>query len=540
MNRSTIKVLFLILLFSRSLYADGRLLYLDGLKIFTADELVLAAGIGKPGKNIITSDVVKAIDDFYKKNHYSLVKIHILKDTKEELSLFVDEGKLGKIVVHEKNNYYALKIKQAIVIPRRIYNTEVVNNNIEELKEKFGFSEIRVELERIPSYDENLFQIDRELNSVEMLDQKIQIFSKYPAEYELHFYISSKDIEKSFSLEKDGYGFNIDYDYPSVFIPEFSIYRYGIISKKDYLETELSAGFDPGLKGYLKIPPRNTFEFPPERDFFKVDSEYRLIQTEGSIFSPVVRGRLYRSYSGRSDLGLNRYEYIKIRETLAPGITPLDNLHLYAGIGCEHVDILDVSVDTEADEHADIPEGWNNYPFTELRLNFDPIPFRIGGRKERNFTLIYTHYFNGKEFSEFELTGARDYEFSNLSILSLKMRGGIINKDAPFHHQVQVNSQFFKGFSGLSYYSDKLIAFSTEYRFSIYQDYIYTGVFCDWTCFDPVGFVLSGTKNGLVAGPTARFLVYDQFEFTIYYGWDVLFPDGSSQSNLKLKLTRRF
>ncbi|HQO40887.1 MAG TPA: hypothetical protein PK986_10495, partial [Spirochaetota bacterium] len=149
-------------------------------------------------------------------------------------------------------------------------------------------------------------------------------------------------------------------------------------------------------------------------------------------------------------------------------------------------------------------------------------------------------YFNGVEFNEIDIHGARDFEFSNLSIFSAGFLAAFNNSSAPFNHHVPVNSRFFRGFTGLSYHADSLAGFSSEYRFSVYRDYIYTGFFADWVLFRPEGLVLSGIKGGVVAGPTVRFLVYDQFEFTIYAGWDRLFPEGTGQRNLKFRFARRW
>jgi len=544
MNRRTGTICFLAVIVlttsSIKISAAARHLQLEGMRIFTAAEVLRGSGLGPDKLPLRTDRIITAIKNFYVKNHYDLVRIHVIEDQKDKLLLYIDEGLLARVVVHEKNSYYALKIKQTIRIPGRVYNSEMVEDSIETMRYRFGFVNVRAELEKAGDYSDNLFQIDRELNSLEFSDQKIRLFARYPAEYELHFYFDQEEIERGFGSGREGWGLDIDYNFPSVFIPVFSIYSRGLLMKKDYMETDFSAGFDPGLKGWLQIRPENTIKIPPDISFYRIETEYRFMPIENSIFTPVILGRLYGSNSGRIDLGLEKYEYLTIRGTLAPGISPLADLNIYAGLGCENVNISQVKIDPDSATHADVEKGWENYPFCEARISFDPIPFRLGYRVEKNYSLTFTSYLDGTEFSRTDLKGAHDFEFKNLSIFSLRVSGVWQSSNTPFSMHEPVSGRYFKGFSGRSYYSNRLMAISTEYRFSIYQDYIYTGIFFDWTYFDPEGYKISGKKSGIAGGPTARVLIYDQFEFTLYFGWDRLIPDGESGRNLKMKLTKRF
>ena len=525
-------------LFSADLFAAARPLHIEGLKIVAAAELYRSISASGERTSPDTKRTVTAIENFYRGKGYRLVKVHVISDTSNELSLFVDEGRIAKIVVHEPNNYYALKYKQTIEIPGRIYNTVVIQKNIDELTRKYGFAAVTTGLEKIRDYDENVLQIDRELNSIVLFDQKVQIFSKYPAEYELHFYFDYGEGNDGPGLRREGWGFDIDYNYPSLLIPEISLYNRDLFYTGDYLETDFSAGFDAGLGGVLSLHPHNTLKTPPERIFSMVESEYRFAPVRETIFTPVIRGRLYHSASGRPDLGYISYKYISVRGTLAPGITPLDNLNIYAGLGCESSRSYSIEDDPLVSGQAEIGREWKNYPFTEVRVVYDPLPFRPGVRKEKNATLTFTHYFDGVEFSELAMKAARDFEFSNMSILAFRVWSVFNNSSAPFYHHAPVNSRYFKGFSGLSYHANRLVEFSSEYRFSVYQDYVYTGLFFDWALFRPEGILISGVKGGVVAGPTVRFLVYDQFEFTIYAGWDRLLPDGLTRRNIMFRFAR--
>lgn len=297
------KTIFIILLLCtlqihavNSATTPGRELIIDGLRIFSQEELKrilrLDENLKAPESGKKTADSIAA---FYRRNGYSLVKVHIVEDSHERLALYVNEGRLGKIIVHGLNNYYSLKVKQLIDFPGRIYNTEIEEQNIGRIKRKYTFQSVRTELQRIADYSDSLFQIDRELKKIAFLNNNLKIFDNFPPEYDLHFYPEKGEKTKGLSINRDGISFNIDYDYPSEIIPEISYYRDNLIYGKDYFEADVSSGFDPGLKGLVSIPPKNTLVFPPERSFSQVTGEYKFNPYKNDFFGPTIKGKLYQS-----------------------------------------------------------------------------------------------------------------------------------------------------------------------------------------------------------------------------------------------------
>jgi len=532
-----------IILFSSVLYpaAESKRLTLKGLKIFSEKELYAHLELNRfeEGK-ISLAEVIDSIEKFYKAENYTLVKIFStdVKGTGEYV-LFIDEGRLGKIIVHNLNNYYSLIFKNQVKIPKRIYNSETVRQNLDVLKKKFKDYDIHFEIRQPPDYDSNLIQLNRDLQRLRIGDIiGIKFFDNYIPPNDLHFFLKKKN--KSSSDDREGLSFDIDYKFPSVFIPQIYYYTEKLFFSKDYLETEFSIGFDPGFKGLFNLPPENTMQFPPERRFIELTEEYKVSPMQNDFIGPLLRGRLYHSNTTRKDLGIKDYKYLNLRGTLAPEITLLKHLNLYAGIGIEKIILYDTTTDYEADEYLVISDNTYTNAFTELRIKFDPIPLRLGNRIDKYIVLTYTDYFSGNDSNRLEVKGAYDAMFENLSILSFRFRTILMYNNSPFYKSEDINSSYFKGFSGESYYTDKALALSLEYRFSINQDYLYAGGFVDWIVFEPEGFFLSGTKKGVVYGPTARILIYDQFEFTVYFGWDVLYPDKITGTSLKMKLTKKW
>ncbi len=540
--RKLILIIYLLLaLFSSSavLNADEkREFIIEGLRIFNRDELIKILNLDekqKPGK-----EVAADISQFYKKNGYSLVKVYVVEDFRDRLALYVNEGRLDKIIVHGLNNYYSLKFKQNINFPGRIYNTEITEQNISRIKKKYGIAEIRTELKQVADYSDSLFQIDRDLKKIHIFGNNLKLFSDYPPEYDLHFYPEKGEKMNGLSIRREGFSFNIDYSYPSEIIPEISWYKNNIFYGKDYLELNFSSGFDPGLKGFISISPSNTLNIPPERSFSQLLGEYKFNPYKNDFFGPLIRSKLYQSRSSRSDFGLNTYEYFQSRFTLAPEFTLLNYFNIYAGFGYERTNFYEIDKDETAEYPMEIEDGVADYPFFESRIKIDPIPIRLGNRIDKYLLFTLTEYFGEKSSRELQLTGAYDFEFSDLSIYSLKFKANINLYDTPFYHNAAVNSQFFKGFSGNSYFTNRGLSISNEYRISIYQDYIYAGAFVDVTTFDPEGYILSGTKYGIAAGPTGRFLFYDQFELIVYYSIDRLIPEGNIGTNFQIKFRKKW
>jgi hypothetical protein len=536
-------ILFVILISSPLSSKNSKKLTIKGLKIYSEEEIYSELQLKRfeEGKKPL-AEVISSIEKFYKKNNFPLIKVYSTDvRTSNEYVLFVDEGRLGKIVVHNLNNYYSLKFRQQIDIPKRIYNTETLNKNLNKLKKKFPQSKIAVELRQPPDYESNIIQLDREIERLklgEIFD--IELFDRYIPLHDLHFIVTDSKGTGTLNGKTEGIGYNISYRFPSVLIPEISFYKENNFAAKDYFESSLSAGINPGLRGFFTYPPSNTLLFPPEITFIELTGEYKISPMQNKFIGPLLRGRVYHSNTARSDLGITEYKYLNVRATLAPEITLLKNLNVYAGIGTDQIAVYDSEIDYEMENHFNESDDIYHNTFAEARLKFDPIPVRIGNRIDKYVIITYTSYLAGKNANQLEVLAAYDTEFENLSILSFRSKTFILYGDSRFYQQAGVNNTYFKGFPGDSYYSGKKTSLSGEYRFSIYQDYIYAGGYIEAVAFEPEGYVLSGSKQGINFGPTARFLLYDQFELIGYFGFHRLLPDNITGTNFQIKLTKKW
>ena len=542
-NKIFLLTLSLIFVSSAVYPQNVKKLTIKGLRFYTEKEIYSKLQLSRfeEGKKPL-AEVVIAIEKFYKKNNFPLIKVYPTDvRTSNEYVLFVDEGRLGKIIVHNLNNYYSLKFKQQIDIPERIYNSETLKKNLQNLKKKFPLSEITFELRKPPDYESNIIQLDREIEKLKLGEIfEVEFFDRYIPLHDLHFTVTNSKGNGSLNGKTEGIGYNISYRFPSVLVPEISYYNEKNFAARDYLESSLSTGIDPGLGGLFGYPPSNTLLFPPKISFVELTGEYKISPMQNEFIGPLLRGKIYHSDSARSDLGITAYKYLNVRATLAPEITLLKSLNVYAGIGTDQIVIYDSEVDHEMANHLNESDDISHNTFAEARLKFDPIPIRVGNRIDKYAIVTYTSYLAGKNSNQLEVLAAYDTEFANLSIFSLRSKALIISEDSQFYQHEGVNSRYFKGFPGDSYFTGKEISVSGEYRFSIYQDFVYAGGYIEFVAFKPEGYILSGSKRGVNFGPTGRLLLYDQFELIGYFGFHRLLPDNKTGTNFQVKLSKKW
>jgi len=534
--------ILLFFIFPHILYSKSPVINLRGLRVFNEAEIRRILNLDL--KNINISNVrrvIYKIKSFYLKNGYPLVEVYNLAGRDENVSLFIDEGRVGKIVVSGLSTYYALKVKQILRFPGKVYNLDVLDINKAEIMENFSVSEVIYELRKVRDYSGNFFQLDKQLSSIEIMDFSIvKLFDNYSPAYDLYIHVKKKNgFMKSGGKESDSYwGLGLRMGFPAEIKPRIYYRSENFFFDRDRFRAEISAGMDMGYKKVVKIPPVFKLD-SPEYTFSRLKIDYTLFPVVCGVLTPMLKSDIYHSGGSREDIGFSSYRYLKINEVLAPGFTLLNKFNFYAGLGYEMIGFHEKTYEEFSEEYG-APGQSAQYPYVEAELKLDTLADFIGLRKSRELVLKYNEFFTDVKSREFELRGLFEKEFDNLSIISLKFRGNLMFLDVPFYHQNNVNSDYFKGFTGKGYYSNKQVSLSLEYRFSLYQDYFYGGIFADYTEFESYGEILEGNKRGVVAGPLFRVLFYYQFEFMLYWGWDRLMPEDETQGNLKMRLVKKW
>ncbi len=377
---------FLILSIVVSLFAQPqkRELQIIGLKIFNEKALFKTLELERyENYEIDEKTVIDLIERFYQKLGFTLVTIYIKEQNDEFLSLYVDEGRLGKIILKNLDDigtlwmrYYNFKI-----IPfskrDRIFNIHNIEKKIQILKEKRGYKGTTYSFKPVKNYRDAFFQFDRPfclpsifsiygrdftlrkrgISKVTILQEyRLPFFDLYPPRYDLVINVSKskkmqfEDIEKLRDRLKDhedkledaqkkrkgkkykvitkfDYGLKINYFLG--FIPKVRFYSINTFANSDGLKLGADAGIMYGFDRKFDKPPRITF--------IKFEMFYFFPPIIQEFFTPYIRGYVYRSKAARVDLGLAEYDYWLSNVMFAPGITFFRKYLIYTGIGAEPV-----------------------------------------------------------------------------------------------------------------------------------------------------------------------------------------------------------
>ncbi len=492
-----------------------------GLKIYTEEYLLRMLDLNNAGISDYV-EISKRIKAFYIKNGFLLVKTYKVQVTADSLIIYIDEGHLDRIVFRGLNIINTVIIKNDFELKERIFNKITVESEIKRLKKKYNFKDIIYTL--IPAQqDDNSFFLPYQDSNIPGLGTTRLPF---PGEYDYIFNLEIKfirtNLDRSKSLTVD-----LKTSYNKGFIPEVGYDYPSFLYHNDFFKIRISMGLFYGFDLKFKNYPKWTF--------FDVNSDYYFAPSFKEFFTPMVTASASYSKTLRKDIGLISYNYLKLKSIFAPGITLLNSIRIYTGAGVEKVHIYIPKTDPNAQYIAD-PKGQpDTWAVFESRIRLDIHPWTL------KFETIYNYYKSGNK-SFYELNNNLDGEkkFRSIDPYVFSIGYQIIWKKPPFYHEYSVSDADFKGFMGKSYHTRNILKLSNEYKFSIYRDSYYFGLFTDFAEFEGSGYDLKGSQQGIVAGLGNHAIFLDQFEFNIYFGKDYLFSTGESHFNVYLNLKKKW
>jgi hypothetical protein len=528
-----IGILFLYVLWNGPVFADA--LYKDieisGLRIFRIYNEEFLVNRFKLNRLKRGGDhfkrIAKEINAFYHRRGYILANTYLIEESDSILRIHIDEGRLGKIIIRRLNSIDTLKIKYDFKLKYKVYNKYAVERELGRLKKKYGFKDIFAHIKIVRKYDGSLFQLDRRFRIPLVGPLSLPLILRYGQRYDLEIFIVKKESE-----DTSDYSYGFRTSYTKGIIPYIEYWYPSLITKGDRFEIGSSVGIFYGFDLEFDSPPRWTF--------MEVNSKYNFTPTFDDLFTPLVKGSIYRSKTSRKDIGLSQYEYLALRGTLLPGITILKKLRVSAGYGGERVFIYNSKEDPDADYSVDIDEHTDYWNFFEFETELDLIPWTLKRTIKRKLETSYIYYTNNRSFHEFFIRGIMDFEFKNFDIFNFSFEYAYIWRNPPFYHEQSVSSSRFKGFMGKDYHTRKVLKISNEYSISLYRDFLLGGLFTDLTWFEGSGYDLLGDQYGIVYGISCHIIFLDQFEFNIYYGKDYLYSTGESQYNITLNMFKKW
>lgn len=526
-------LLFLLWNLDSNSLSNFKELKIKGLKIHSELHIIELLNLKKLQKKKNHFKFLEGkINALYHKRGYTLAKTFLIEETEDKIIIFVDEGRLNRIIFLRLNSIDTLKMKYDFKLKHKIYNKYIIEKETERIKKKYNFKDIHVILQPIKEYDDSLFQLDDEFDLPLLGETRLPFFAKFGQSHDLVLYFLSHPITE---LRSRSFGFGFRTSYSRGLIPYLKYIYPSCITRRDLLVVGTSMGIRYGLYG-LNL----NFSKPPQWSFMKAHSDYFFTPIFKRYFTPVIRGLVHNSRASRHDLGLTEYKFLKLRGTVVPGITLLNKLKIYAGYGGERVYIRDPVVDEDAADPQNIERHVDNWGFFETRLVLHVLPWTLKRTKKKKLELIYSYYMNNERFHELIFKGEADFELESLNIYSVTITFAKIWRYPPFYHEVSVSSPKFKGFMGKNYYTRRMASNSNEYRISIYKDSIYFGIYTDLIWFEGSGYDLFDNQYGIASGIAGHIIFLDQFEFNIYYGKDYLLSSGESQYNLYMKARKKW
>ncbi len=586
-----------------------RSLEITGIKVFDTKDLIKTLKLDRyESYEIDAQTVIQLIERFYHKLGFSLVTTYISEETDDTLVLYVDEGRLGKIILKNLDDIGTLWMRyyNFRVIPfskkDRIFNRYNIEKKIQILKEKRGYKGTTYNFKPVKSYQKALVQINRpfylpniyslksrdftlthhtDAEKISSKSYRLPLFDPYPPRYDLIINVSKskkmefEDIEKFKErlknqneeikkqlkrkkgkkykiMTKFDYGLKINYFLG--FIPKIRFYAINTFANSDGLKLGAEMGVMYGFDRKFDKPPRITY--------IRAEMFYFFPPAFKEFFTPYIRSYVLRSKAARIDLGLAEYDYWLTNIMFAPGITFFRKYLIYTGIGAEPV-VLSSPIKSNVEKYnfyntlqlytyykyyqghkvykyspsIDFSRSINYLYFVEAGITFNIKPEILGYPTKRGLVILYDYFFGDKRFHRVWIKGYLDYEFEDRSILATRLDYRFLWKNPPLYHEAPVSTQNFKGLFKTGYYSKNVLSLSLEYRFSLYRDYIYLGIYNDYVVFEGSGYDLPEKPQfAVAAGPTFRVLILDQFEFYFYYGWDYHLP----QRNLLGREKRQF
>ncbi|MDH7554761.1 MAG: hypothetical protein QHH74_14015 [Spirochaetota bacterium] len=503
---------------------------IQGTVIYNQDYLVRAADIDTiPASKFTFGTIAAAITKFYHDNGYTLVRVLLVRETLASITLFVDEGRLNRIVFKNLNSLDTLRIQYDFSLPNRIYHKQTVEKQLEKLKKKYAIKDFIVTLQESKDYSSALFQIDR--LSKPFTDGKLPFIPTIPATPDPHYDLIITIV--SFSLEESGgFTYGLDTSFSLGLIPYARYTHNDLIQRGDSFRIGFKTGFMYGLDGNFTSLPYNTFN--------QIKSTYNFRSHFDGLFIPRVSSEVYNSKAGRKDLGLDQYKYVRVNVLAEPGFTHTLRLKVYPGYGVEKVFILQAVENPDAAvTQPNIAKDTQVWHFIGFQANIDLIPFSLKHTTGRKITLEAYRYQNATHFYKVGIDTIVKFEFFNFDLFVFQGDYTYLNDPVPFYYEEPVSTRTFKGFMGNDYHTTHIARASFEYEISIHRDFIYTGVYNDFTAFKGK-YLLHGNQTGIAYGLSFHYVFFEQFEFALWWGKDYLPSTGQSGYNLKFTLAKKW
>lgn len=502
---------------------------IQGTVIYSQQHIIRSAGIAAIPKGSFTfRTIADAIIKFYTMNGYTLARVELVDETFTSITVFVDEGRLNRIVFKNLNTLDTLRIQYQFSIPHRIYHKPTVKNELAKIKKKYGIKDINAVITQSRDFSDALFQIDR--LGRPFREGKLPFMPALPLPLPPPRYDLTITVVPHSADERGGLQYGLDTSFSHGLIPYVRYTHINLVQQDDVFRIGAKTGFMWGLDGRFKQLPYNTFN--------EMKAVYNFRPYFDKLFIPRISSQVFNSKAGRSDLGLDEYNYIRMNVLLEPGIKPIERLKIFPGYGVEKVYILESRLNPASTQPA-VKKEHHVWQFAGLEADIDFIPFSLKHTSRRKIVLNVRRYQSFTHFYAVTIDTIFRFEFPNYDLFVFDADYTYLNGPVPFYYEEPVSSGTFKGFMGSSYHTTHIARCSFEYNISAYRDFVYIGAYYDTVLFEGK-YLLKGAQAGLAAGLCFRYIFFEQFEFALWWGKDYLASSNESGNNLKFSFSKKW
>lgn len=525
--------LFILSLFSSPVFAaEGpwKKVSIEGLRVFSESEIIKNCDLGAfPLRKSAFREASRRINNFYYRRGYYLAITYRIEETADELRLFVDEGRLGQVIIRGLDDITLLRFKYDFDINGKTYNSPALAKELARLTKRYGFKEIRATLVDAKDYSRQFIQLDGSFQLPFFGSQRLPLFEQYGYRYNLLvepvFYTKGeaekkiRGLQYGIRLGYPGITPNVRYTLPSLLVPD------------DRFQIDCSTGIEVSPTSPLK---------KPSLSFIQSGSTYSFVPMFDSLFTPRIRGNGYYSSAGRTDIGLLSYDYLKSNAALEPGITLLSHLRIFVGAGIERVFFISEKTAPEYTDRYSGLKGDHWWKTVSVHAELGQYMGLIMPQLWKSANTDYTWFFDGTSFQRFELAAHSDYSIRKYDIFTTSIKGVWLRGDVPFYYEHPVNDDDFIGFAGRDYYTKTAFKLRLEYITSIYRDFLFIGPYLHNVVFKGTGRTIGSRQYGSAAGVTGRYVFWDQFEARIYAGKDCLWKSRRYGTDVMFSVNKKF
>ena len=491
----------------------------------------------------------KNINRFYFRKGYTLARVFIVRNTPAKVVLFIDEGVFRKVIFQNANPVDLIRLRTSFSLKPNVFHARKLKKEVSRIRRRFNYKAARYEVRKTKDHSPISVQIDRTISNLFGSDDDLKGFNIPPPQHDLVIMI-----EKKPKTRTKGLYMGARFKTRKGFIPYVDHRTRSLFNPDDELLVEFAMGAVYVLDGEFNSPPRSSIFR------FLVDYDTRILESKRIGFS--LKNYFQRELNIRKDVGLKRYYETRTINQILLKLELVKNFDFYVGYGLGTV-FLSSPTFTDENVREKLPlnffvgddgkflSGSREF-FQMFKFGFLTSPPDTGKFKKLDFRFGYTSYLRENSFNTLYILASTDYYIKSYSFFSFAVEGFYLFTSLSqneklnsilFYYDHRIANLYFKGFVRRDTHTKKILKGASQYRISVYKEYLFLGLYLDIAVFEGTKYELdklSGVYFGIAGGGVIQILFVDQLNVDFYIGQDYLFRDDSSGFVLYIKAFLQF